>query len=201
VLHVVTAANRHLYETQLDQMYRHRTELFVEGAGWNLTVVDGREMDEGDDDRAVYLIAIDDDGHCRSSVRIRPVDDFSYLIDHMPEWVDEDRQALKEDPTVWEMARWINQSRARKAEVSIAIYVGAVEYMVGRGVSQCVSCPDVVREKHALRRGWTVRRLGTPRRYPEGGTAVGASLIVSEEELARARQVRVPSPRSARDPV
>lgn len=187
MLHVVTATNRHLYETQLDQMYRHRTELFVEGARWNLKVVDGREMDEGDDERAVYLIAMDDDGRCCSSVRIRPVDDFSYLIDRMPEWVDRGHRALKEDPTVWEMARWINRSPRRK-EASIGILVGSIDYMLGKGVSQCISCPDEDKAAHAKKRGWRLRRLGSPRRYPEGGVAVATSLPVNRVELARLRE-------------
>lgn len=185
MLHVVTAANRHLYETQLDQMYRHRARLFVDEAGWALNVIDGRERDEGDDERAVYLIAIDDQGVCCSSVRIRPVDDWSYLIDNMREWIDGDPRPLKEDPTVWEMARWINKSPRR--ETSAQVMVGAVEYMLSIGLTQCISCPDEDKAVHAISRGWRMNYLGSPRRYPEGGIAVATSLPISEAGLNHVR--------------
>jgi len=41
MLHICTANNRHLYQTELREMHSHRYELFVRTRGWNLTVRDG----------------------------------------------------------------------------------------------------------------------------------------------------------------
>ncbi len=180
MLHVVTGANRHLYRPQLQQMHRQRYELFVLGQGWNLQVRDGGEYDEGDDERAVYLLALNPAGKCRSSIRIRPADDFSYLIDHMADWVDGDAQALRTDPALWEIARWINREGWVTGQ---EIRIGMIEYLLSRGVTQAISCPDEQMAIYAASTGWRLKRLGEPRRYPEGGVAVAISQPVSAEEV------------------
>lgn len=166
MLHVVTGVNRHLYQAQLRQMHRQRYEFFVLGQGWNLRVRDGGEYDEGDDERAVYLLALNPTGKCRSSIRIRPADDFSYLIDHMPEWVEGDAQELRTDPALWEIARWINRDGWDTGQ---EVRIGMIEYLLSRNVTQAISCPDVAMADYAVRTGWRVKRLGPPRCYPEGG--------------------------------
>jgi N-acyl-L-homoserine lactone synthetase len=185
MLHVVTGANRHLYESQLLEMHRQRYELFVLGRGWNLHVIDGGEYDEGDDERAVYLLALGPAGECRSSIRIRPAADFSYVIDRMPEWIDGDAQVLRSDPALWEIARWINQGGWPTGQ---EIRIGLVEYLLSRGVKQAISCPDVEIAHYAFRTGWRLRHLGAPRRYPEGGVAVATAQPVSPEEVEHLRE-------------
>lgn len=185
MLHVVTQSNKHLYASHLAEMHRQRTELFKHRRRWNLVVdEDGGERDEGDDARAVYLLAFDPFGHCSSSIRLRPADDFSYLIDHMPEWVEGDAQALRQDPGLWEIARWINKNGHRTRQ---EIRIGMIECMLARGATQAVSCPDLRMAKHALATGWSFRPIGSPRRYPEGGIAVAISQPVSPEVVQRMR--------------
>src|SRR3712207_1050182 len=133
MLHVVTSANRHLYRRQLADMHRQRYELFVKGKGWNLPVRDGGEYDEGDDERAVYLLAIDETGYCDCSIRVRPADDWSYLLDSMPEWVAVDPQAVRAAPGLWEMARWIKQGE--DPGLGAEMRIGLVEYLLSRGAT------------------------------------------------------------------
>jgi N-acyl-L-homoserine lactone synthetase len=184
MLHVITGANRHLYKAQLQEMHRQRYEVFVLGRGWNLQVRDGGEFDEGDDERAVYLLALDSTGSCRSSVRLRPADDFSYMIDRMPAWIDGDAQALRSDPGLWEIARWINQSGWSEGQ---EIRIGLVECLHSRGATHAISCADLKIAEYAIRTGWRLSYLGAPRRYPEGGLAVATSQPVSAEEVEQLR--------------
>lgn len=180
MLHVCTHRNRALYARQLGEMHRQRYELFVRTRGWNLTVRDGGEYDEGDDERAVYLLALDEDGGCFSSIRVRPADDFSMVIDNMPHHVAGDAKALRQDPGLWEMARWVNVGADPAAGQEIRI--GLIEYLLGQGATQCLALPDVAMMGYALRTGWRVRALGAPLPYPEGGTAVAVSLPITAEE-------------------
>lgn len=184
MLHVVTSANRHLYGPQLQEMHRQRYEVFVLKQGWNLQICDGGEYDQGDDERAVYLIALGPAGECRASIRLRPADDFSYVIDHMPEWIDGDAEALRRDPALWEIARWINPRGLRTGQ---EFRIGVLEYLHSRGVTQAISCSDVEKTEHVVRTGWPLRHLGPPRRYPEGGVAVATSLPVSAEAVEHLR--------------
>ncbi|HYG27702.1 MAG TPA: acyl-homoserine-lactone synthase [Caulobacteraceae bacterium] len=187
MLHIVTAANRHLYRRQLEAMHRQRYELFVKGRGWNLAVRDGGEYDEGDDERAVYLLGIDESGYCHSSIRARPADDFSYVIDAMPEWIEGGAQRLRENPNLWEMARWISQGEDRATGEEIRI--GLIEYLLTREASECIACGDLHITAYALRAGWRLKFLGIPRTYPEGGVAVATSLPITQEEVEHAREL------------
>src|SRR3546814_20938347 len=50
--------------------------------GWSLNISDGLEIDEYDDERAMYAIAFDVEGKVAISGRFRPADDRSMLVDH-----------------------------------------------------------------------------------------------------------------------
>lgn len=180
MLHVCNRENRHLYSRQLMEMHRQRYELFVKVKGWRLPVLDGGEYDEGDDGRAVYLLALDHEGRCFGSIRVRPADDFSMVIDRMPHHVAGSAQALRDDPGLWEMARWINVGGEPNAGQEMRI--GLVEYLLRRGATQCLALPDVEMMAYAIRTGWRLRALGAPKPYPEGGVAVAVSLPISAEE-------------------
>jgi N-acyl-L-homoserine lactone synthetase len=180
MLHVCNCDNRHLYSRQLSEMHRQRYELFVKVKGWNLPVRDGGEYDEGDDDRAVYLLALDGEGRCYGSIRVRPADDFSMVIDRMPHHVAGDAKALRKDPGLWEMARWINVGGDPCAGQEMRI--GLIECLRRRGASQCLALPDVGMLGYAIRTGWRLRPLGAPKPYPEGGVAVAVSLPITADE-------------------
>lgn len=185
MLHVVTAANRGLYRRQLQEMHQQRLELFVKSKGWRLQTRDGGEYDEGDDDQAVYLLAIDETAYCHSSIRVRPAHDFSYLIDNMPEWLAVEPKELRADPGLWEMARWVSQGEDRSTGQELRI--GLVEWLLARGATQCVACGDLDVTAYAIRTGWRFNFLGVPRRYPEGGVAVATSLPITAEEVEHIR--------------
>ena len=181
MLHICTNQNRRLYRTQLETMHRQRYELFVRTKGWNLQVRDGGEYDEGDDERAVYLLSIDDTGSVYGSLRVRPADDFSMVIDRMPHHVTGDASTLRQDPGLWEMARWVNIGGDPAAGQDMRI--GVIEYLLRRGATQCLALPDVSMLAYAIRTGWRFRALGAPTPYPEGGIAVAASLPIEPDEV------------------
>lgn len=187
MIHICSNKNRHLYREQLKTMHLQRCELFVKVKGWNLKVIDGGEYDDGDDDRAVYLLSLDETGYCYGSIRVRPADDFSMLIDNMPHHVEGDAAALRQDPGLWEMARWINIGGDPAAGQEIRI--GLIEYLLEQGAHQCLALPDVSVLSYAIRTGWRLRPLGAPKPYPEGGVAVAVSLPIDRAEASYLRDL------------
>lgn len=181
MLHICSNQNRRLYHEQLRAMHRQRYELFVKTKGWNLAVRDGGEYDDGDDERAVYLLSIDETGACDGSIRVRPADDFSMVVDRMPHHVAGDAGALRADPGLWEMARWVNIGGDPSAGQEMRI--GLIECLLRRGATQCLALPDVSMMGYAIRTGWRLRALGGPLPYPEGGIAVAVSLPITQEEV------------------
>ncbi len=187
MIHVCTAANRHLYRAQLREMHRQRYEVFVKSKGWNLTVKEGGEFDDGDDARAVYLMAIDESGSCYSSIRVRPADDFSMIIDRMAHYVEGDARTLRDEPGLWEMARWI--SIGADPAVAQEMRIAVIEYLLGRGATQCLAIADIEVMAYAVRTGWRLRVLGPPKPYPEGGVAIALSLPIQREEVSYLRDL------------
>ena len=59
-IQLVTGENKANYTDILDQYFRLRHEVFVKERGWrDLERPDGRDVDAYDNDRATYLIALD----------------------------------------------------------------------------------------------------------------------------------------------
>jgi len=62
MIHVITSANRHLYEPELLAHFRLRHEIYVVERNWtNLSRPDGLERDQFDNEDAIYILASEDD--------------------------------------------------------------------------------------------------------------------------------------------
>lgn len=191
MIHVVTEAQRAVYADQLLAMHRLRREVFVGHRGWKLQVrEDGGEYDRGDDDKAIYFLMLDRDGRLQCSVRVRPVTDWSILLDEMPGCVEGGADRLRR-PDVWEMARHLagaqrsaGEARQRAGEFRVAMLEAALR----RGVSRLVGSVDVGLLAHGIRAWLDLKPIGLPLVYPEGGAAVGYEIPVSEDLIRRLRR-------------
>lgn len=191
MIHVVTHAHRAVYAEQLLAMHRMRREVFVGHRGWKLQVrEDGGEYDRGDDEQAIYVLMLDRHGDLQVSVRVRPVMDWSILIDEMPGCVEGGAEALRR-PDVWEMARHLagaqrsaGEARQRAGEFRVAMLEAALR----RGVSRLVGSVDVGLLAHGIRAWLDLKPIGLPVVYPEGGAAVGYEIPVTEDLIERLRR-------------
>jgi N-acyl-L-homoserine lactone synthetase len=192
MIHVVAHAQRRVYAQQLTAMHRMRREVFVGARGWKLQIrEDGGEYDRGDDEKAIYFMMLDRDGGLQVSVRVRPVTDWSILLDEMPGCVEGGVSALRR-PDVWEMARHlagqqgrsVGEARQRAAEFRIAMLEAALR----KGVTRLVGSVDVGLLAHGIRAWLDLKPLGLPVVYPEGGAAVGYEIPVSEDLIGRLKR-------------
>jgi len=192
MIHVVTHAQRRVYAEQIAAMHRMRREVFIVARGWKLEERDGGEYDRGDDEKAIYFMMLDEAGGLQVSVRVRPVLDWSILLDEMSGCVEGDAAALRR-PDVWEMARHlasgqgrsVGEAKRRAAEFRIAMLEAAMR----RGVTRLVGSVDVGLLAHGVRAWLDLKPLGLPVVYPEGGAAVGYEIPVSEDLIARMRRM------------
>lgn len=173
MIHVVTAANRHLYTEALEEMHRLRRVHFVEERGWAAMTVreDGGEYDQYDDGQTIYLLSLDEDGRVGCSMRMRPARDGSVLTDNFPHLVAGDEPPLNR-PDVWEISRYFaaphcrgQSGRRRQAEIRLA----SLEVAHARGVNRLIGMIDLeILPGMLTASGWRVRTLGLPAPYPEG---------------------------------
>ena len=171
MIHVVTAANRSLYERQLLQMHRQRTKVFVEGMGWNRPVSEnGGEYDEGDDDRAIYLLSLSPEGEVERSMRVRPSDDWSVIGDVYPHFIGPDVDSVR-NADVWEMCRLYSISGAREAEGFSKrgeLGLALIELAVRHGIRRVVGMSELFLIGPVMRSGWRMKVIGLPGNYGEG---------------------------------
>ena len=190
MIHVVHADNRAVYARELDEMFRLRAKFFKDVLGWSaLTVTDGLEKDEYDDEQAIYLLALEDDGGLSVSVRLRPTRDRSLLFDHFPHLVAADPDAFTQHG-VWESCRYFASGRARgnsgarrREELRLAM----VEAARSAGVQQIVAITDTVFLPSLVQASWTTRLIGLPAAYAEG-ECVALEIDCSEAALLRMQE-------------
>lgn len=195
MIHIVTNENRRFYRDQLHQMHQLRRVHFVEERGWySLKVAeDGGEYDESDDERAVYLLALDESGAVEAAMRTRPTDDFCILADKFPQLIAAGQPPMK-GPEVWEISRiFATKSYRKRRDVTGErlvgeIFLAAMEAARARGALRIVGMVDVVLYPAASRCGWKIRMTGYAQRYEEGGEMVGVEIAAGEADLHAFRE-------------
>lgn len=83
MIHVLHGRRRN--SALLDQMFHDRKTLFVDLLGWELALdAIGREIDQYDHDRALYVVVTDATGAHAASLRLLPTDQSHLLADLFP---------------------------------------------------------------------------------------------------------------------
>jgi N-acyl-L-homoserine lactone synthetase len=176
MLHVCTPANRHLYVRQLADMDRNRRALFGAGAS-----------DEDDDAGAVHLLGVDEDGYCFASVRMRPANGRSAIIERLAEPASADAAARLGTANLWDVSGWINAGGGWATEREMRI--GLIEYLLSQGASHGLAVSNMTGLAHMIRTGWRVQPLGYTRRTFDPALTMVVALPISADAAAQARQL------------
>lgn len=191
VIHIVTSKNRHLYARQLQEMHQLRRLHFIEENGWtDLKVVDGGEVDQFDDDLAVYLLALGPDDEIEVGLRVRSTLDGCILTDAFPQMVAEGAPPLN-GPEAWEMSRIFSTHAYRKnrrggRRVAEA-FLAAMEVAHAHGARRLVGMVDMRLYPLASNIAWDLKLTGLPAPYAFGVMA-GVYAPTGASEIARLRE-------------
>lgn len=148
---VIDALNKDRFGDLLDEMFQLRARVFGDRLGWEVEIIDGREIDQFDRLDPAYVIGLDDEGHVVSCVRALQTtgphmlsDVFQVLLDGEPPL----RSA-----TLWESTRFCvdtqrlcRDGNTMKA-VSMAtceLMIGSLEYARRSGISDIITVIDPV---------------------------------------------------------
>lgn len=191
---VIDALNKHEYGALLDQMFRLRARVFADRLGWEVNVVDGREVDKFDDMDPAYVVGVDDDGQVVACVRALQTtgphmlaDVFSAILDGQPPL----RSAR-----VWESTRFCvdtqRLSRAGRGPNTLSyataeLMIGSLEYAKNSGISDIVTVIDPVMDR-VLKRSDNAPYGYVGKTAPMGKVpAMAALLDCSSERIDRVR--------------
>ncbi|MGP1276354.1 MAG: acyl-homoserine-lactone synthase [Caulobacterales bacterium] len=193
--HIVTPANRGLYQRQLDQMHRQRRKVFVEQRGW--TALDNGsplEIDDFDHEHTNYILLLGDVGEVLASCRVTPSWK-PHLNQTLSAFIS--RTELATGPGVWEISRWIagpGKDKRTDTQCRALMLVALAEFSVSHQIDAYVGCMDLHQVNHMAEIGIHVDWLGEPREYGEG-TAVALRVAAGQKKLDLVRKLfRVDAP-------
>jgi N-acyl-L-homoserine lactone synthetase len=195
MIDLVLPEARFRFAGALMEMHRDRKSVFVDRLGWALPARGSwLEIDQFDDEFAVYLLAREQERH-QGSVRLLPTSRPTMLgtlfADLCPGGVP-----AGED--VWEISRLVTNPRdcvgAGALKVHKMLAVALVEFARLNGIAHYNLVAEAKRVPTLLAMGWTVRPLGLPTLH--GNEELQALQIrIDEHSLQRVqRRVRLFEP-------
>ena len=188
MIDVVNSENRNDNNHLLEQMWQQRNDVFVEKLGWELPVEDGLEIDQYDDDRSTYLLAVDDNDTVTGSLRILPTTGGHLMTDLFPSMCAGEPPV---GPTVWEISRFyvLPPTRRPKDRVKAAAEVlsGMVELALLHGVEKVTMVSYMANMPLIIGLGFDVTPLGLPTQYEDGNTYVASTISVTAAGLQNVR--------------
>ena len=187
MIHVVTCANRHLYADQLLSMYQVRRQHYIEDRGWGeLWDFGGVEIDDFDDERAVYLLELDAEGGLAGFLRVRPTDDRSILVDKFAHLIGPGQPQMK-GPEAWEGSRIFAMPGVQDARVTMMrLHLASDEVALEAGAKRMTAFIDVHNYPHLSDGSAEFLMTGPPQPY-RYGVMVGLRREIDEASIARLR--------------
>ena len=157
-------------------MYRDRKHVFIDLLKWDVPVLRGiYELDQFDNEDAIYLVAGNRNGEHLGSIRLLPTIGAHLLGSVFPNLCD---GPVPSGLDIMEISRGCLSTRLRARERLIIrnkLTTAVVAYALGRGVRQLSCIADAGWYSQILALGWDCRPLGLPRRL--AGSMTGALAI------------------------
>ena len=123
---VLEGSQRRKLHYYFERMFALRHKVFVKGRGWNLATVNGEwEIDQYDNDEAIYFIDMDDAGAIQGTVRMTPTARYSLLADYFPHLIE--NGSSPRSSKIYEATRYLvlparkEESRVGKARLILAV--------------------------------------------------------------------------------
>ncbi len=191
---IVDGLNRHLFKGVVDEMFELRARVFGGRLGWDVNIVDGKEIDDFDHLDPAYVIGLDDDGNVVAAVRALQTTGPHMLADVFCSILD--GQPPIRSATMWESTRFCVDTQRltrgkEKNSVSYAtceLMIGSLEYARSAGIQDIVTVIDPVMDR-VLKRSDNAPYDYVGKTVPMGKVpALAALLDCSEERIARVRE-------------
>lgn len=181
---LIVSGHERRTDPRFDAMFHDRKRVFIDKLGWELSAIDGREVDEFDTDAATYLLALEPGTQRHmASVRLLPTTR-SHLMDTVFAHLCED--AIPRGPRVFEMSRLCSNPDLAPdvgALARLRLLLSLIEYAVENDIDELTAVCEIKFLSKLLAVGWDCRPLGAPQMV--AGALTGAlSIRVRADTLA-----------------
>lgn len=141
---VFSGRERRQASALFDKLFRLRHRVFIAGRGWSLPSHDGREIDQYDNDDAVYFVDLDSDGEVLAHVRLTPTMTSSLTADYFRHLVENGS-----DPRgsrIYEATRFMvlptQRDKSRYRFVKAQLIAAAMDWAMANGIEHMQTVID-----------------------------------------------------------
>ena len=192
MMEIFTRADEPAHPRIFEQMYRQRYDIYVKRRRWEGLGLDGQfEIDQYDNEDAVYLLALDEADDVRAGLRLLPTTGPHIFGDLFPHLASGDKLPRGDD--IMELTRFyvapFGSNKHQRWWFVGVISIGMFEYCLMNGIKQISSVIDTFLLPQMLELGWKVQPLGLPEDYGQG-MAVGVLIDVDEQSIENTRRIR-----------
>lgn len=180
MIHIISAANHHLYEDVLEAHFRIRHDIFVEERRWEtLRKPDKREVDRFDNEDTIYLLALEGrrviGGH-----RLYPTTKPSMMSEIFPHLAEV--RGCPSDPLIWEWSRYFIVRNRRDGNLNLRLMAAVQEFCLAEGIAKISAIMETWWLPRFQEAGFVVAPLGLPA-LVENAWTMAALIDVSRDTL------------------
>lgn len=165
---VCDSSNKLAHLAQLNAMFRLRYRVFHELLQWDVSVEEGWEIDDYDQNNPIYVLSLDPTTRAvRGALRLLPTSGPNMLNDTFPVLLG-GKPPIHSD-TIWESSRFCIDPEISQNRGSNHVTIAAAELMCGvgalslaKGIHNVVTVTDVFLERMFRRMGCPGTRIGNP---------------------------------------
>lgn len=172
----------------LMSMHRLRRKVFKDRLDWSVSTTGDLEMDRYDTLDATYLV-VADRGAVLGCVRMLPTTGLNMLANTFPELLD--GAVAPSSDLIAESSRFCVDTELTDTttdgglrRATFMLFAAMLEWGGAQGLSSIATVTDLRMERILRRAGWSLQRLGTPRRI--GSTVAVAGVLPIEDEALEA---------------
>jgi N-acyl-L-homoserine lactone synthetase len=162
MIEIITGGNKQKVEKKLASMFEERKLVFVDLLKWDLKLTDGRfEIDQFDDEYAIYLLASHEDGSHLGSIRLLRTDRPHILGSFFTHLSD---RPVPTGPDTLEVTRLCLSPRLRAAErryVRNQLISAMTDYALANRINTLTGVARTSWLVQILRMGWRCETLGS----------------------------------------
>ena len=186
MIKVIEGNRSHEYPEIMDQMFQLRSRVFKERLNWDVSVIEGREIDHFDTHDPLYIVSIDENtGRVNGSLRLMHTTGPNMLRDVFSELLPSGE--IVESPLIWESSRFcidplVSEAKAgRVNRITAELLCGIIEIGMQVGLEFIVSVYDARMARVFQRANCPAEIIGTPKRI--GKVLTYAGLFDISQEL------------------